>query len=248
MWRAKATEKLKLKAAQIEAVKNKEVAERGLDPADPTGELGEGTQDAPEALAATTSHDEAAGGTEPSTQAEVEGRSADDVPLVTRKRRRPESASASTPLDEPPPERGADAPMLSGTVSLESTPTPHGSPRASSEVPPSSPSRTLRRIRRLGELPSSSTGGPSGKADASQSEPSGPNLIKTVLRLPSEEYMAAADRPVVPDQQITLTGPLAKAWEDARRRIKAMPPGQLGDSNLQQATGVCSFSLFVYLN
>ncbi|KAG6526344.1 hypothetical protein ZIOFF_016327 [Zingiber officinale] len=119
IWRAKATEKLKLKAAQIEAVKNKEVAERGLDPADLTGELGEGTQDAPEALAATTSPDEAAGGTEPSTQVEVEGRSADDVPLVTRKRRRPESASASTPLDEPQPERGADAPVLSGTISLE---------------------------------------------------------------------------------------------------------------------------------
>ncbi|XP_042396695.1 neurofilament heavy polypeptide-like [Zingiber officinale] len=231
-----ATERLKLRAAEIEAAKNKEIAERGLAPADPASEEGEGTQDVPEALAAPASHDEAAGDLEPSTQVEVEGRSADDVPLATRKRKQPEATSQPIPSDEPQSERGDEAPVLSGAVSIESTPTSLGSPRATSEVPPSSPPRTLRRIKRLGDRPSSSAGEPSGKATASKGDPSGPTLIKTILRLPSEEYMAAADRPIVPEQQITLMGTLAKVWEDARLRIAMMTPGQLGDSNLQQAT------------
>ena len=108
---------------------------------------------------------------------------------------------------------------------------------AGSEVPPNTPPRTLRRLRRLGDRPST-IGEPSGTATAPQDDPSGPRVIKTVLRFPSEEYLLAADRPTVPEQQITLTGPLAKAWEDARLRIALMTPSQLGDSNLQQATGV----------
>ncbi|XP_042460194.1 uncharacterized protein LOC122043656 [Zingiber officinale] len=231
-----ATERLKLRAAEIEAAKDNEVAERGLVSAGSALGGEEGTQIALEVLTASASLNEAGGDIASSTQAEVEGRSADEAPLATRKPRRQEQASQPTPSDEQRSERGDDAPVISEAVSKESTPTPLGSPRAASEVPPTSPPRTLRRLRRLGDRPST-IGEPSGKAAAPQDDPSGPRVIKTVLRFPSEEYLLAADRPMVPEQQITLTGPLAKAWEDARLRIALMTPNQLGDSNLQQVTG-----------
>ncbi|XP_042432735.1 neurofilament medium polypeptide-like [Zingiber officinale] len=222
MWRAKATERLKLRAAEIEAAKNREVTERSLASAGLASGEGERTQSVPEALDASASLGEAADEIEP-TQVGMEGRSADEAPLATRKRRRPEPATQPTPSEEPQSERGDAAPVLSGTVSIESTPKPRGSPRATSEVPPSSPPRTMRRLRRLGDFPSSS-GEPSGKAAVRQGDPSGPRLTKTVLRLPSKEYMATVDRPVVPEQQITLTSPLAKDWEDARLRIAMITP------------------------
>ncbi|XP_042415358.1 uncharacterized protein LOC122004558 [Zingiber officinale] len=164
-----ATERLKLRAAEIEVTKNKEVAERGLVSAGPTTEEGEGTQIVPEALAASASLSEAAGDIAPSAQVGVEGRSADEAPLATRKRRRPEQVSQPTPSDEQHSERGDEAPVISGTVSIESTPTPLSSLMAISEVPPSSPPRTMRRLRRLGDLPSSS-GEPSGQATAPQEQ------------------------------------------------------------------------------
>ncbi|XP_042448062.1 uncharacterized protein LOC122032814 [Zingiber officinale] len=233
MWRAKATERLKLRAAEIEAAKNREVTEWGLASAGPTTGEGEGTQIVPEALAASASISEAAGDIEPSTQVGVEGRSADEAPLAARKRGRPERISQPTPSDEQRSERGEEAPVISGTVSIESTPTPLGSPIATSEVLPASPPQTMRLLRRLGERPSS-TGEPSGKAAAPQGDPSGPRLIKTVLRLPSEEYLAAADWPSNWVEQIAISNRLAEL-EDELKKLKAVGESRQSTTALEKA-------------
>ena len=197
MWRAKATEKLKLKAANIEAVKDKEVAERGLVLAGSTTEGSEGTQVAPEASAARVSTDEAATNITTSAQAEEEGRSADEAPLVTRKRRRLEQAAQQPPPGEQLSERSYDAHVVFEAVSSEHTPTQLDLPPTILEAHPST-SRTLHRLRRLGDRPVP-IGESSGHAAASQDDSSGPRVIKTVLRFPSEEYLLAADRPSVPE-------------------------------------------------
>lgn len=245
MWRAKATERLKLRAAEIEAATEKEVAARGLVPASSGGE---GTQSAPEVSAARAPVHEAVGDATSSASVGVEILPIDYVPLRTRKKRRTDPTPPSVPSGEQlsersgnPPKREEGAPASVEALSLDRTPSQLGLPAALPEVEPTdSLPRTRRRLRRLGDL--STIGGPSDQAAETQDDPSGVRVIKTILRFPSEEYLLAVDRPASPEQQITLTGPLAKVWEDARIRVALMTPSQLGDSNLQQATGVCSFS------
>ena len=70
--------------------------------------------------------------------------------------------------------------------------------------------------------------------------------------------MAESDRPMAPEHMITMKGPLAEMWADARARVAMIPLDKLADSHMQQSTGVrfislCSFpdqpfNLSVYIS
>ncbi|XP_042388096.1 60S ribosomal subunit assembly/export protein loc1-like [Zingiber officinale] len=122
--------------------------------------------------AAPISADDAALDPTTTDHAEEEGRSADEIPLVTRKRRRLERAAQQPPPGEQLSEWSDDAHVVFEAVSSEHTPTQLELPPTISEAQPS-PSRTLRRLRRLGDRPVPIDES-SGHAATSQDDSSGP--------------------------------------------------------------------------
>mgnify|MGYP003361889357 CR=1 FL=1 len=231
MWRSKATAYLKLKSVEIEAATKKELAERGLIPSRPAGAGEGGAQSAPETEAASSASAAVEAEIDPvsSAPAELGVPQVGDPPLEVRRKRRRDPRLHSAQEGEP------QAPI--GVTSPDRTPSRIGTPMASPAAQSSgSPPRPRRRLRRLGET--STIGESSHQAAATEEAPAGHPSIKTTLRFPSEEYLLSADRPLSPVHEITLTGPLAKLFEDAQIQVALMTPKQLGDNNMQQATQV----------
>ena len=108
-------------------------------------------------------------------------------------------------------------------------------------VPVSALPPTPRRVQRSAILSKFSAPASAPSASA-HTTPGRSRTIRATLHLPIEELLPESDRLTAPEHTITMKGPLAEMWADARARVAMIPLGNLANSQMQQATGVSVFS------
>ncbi|XP_042415273.1 uncharacterized protein LOC122004452 [Zingiber officinale] len=210
MWRAKVAERLKLKAAEMEAVVAKEMADLGIAPVGSHEDEGKGTpteaRESADQVTATGTTGDAISSPDQQPTSEDAERSAGDSPLIVRKRRRMTIAHAEPvigPVDAPF-ETPDPLPAAHEVVSSDRTPSQLDQPAASTGAPPvSSVPRVRLRLKRS-DIISAPIDELSSRAVSSQSDPSGRRVIQFVLRLPTEEFLLATDQPSAPEHQVTI--------------------------------------------
>ena len=237
---------LKRKAAALEAAAAKEMEALGIQPVG-SHEGESGTQ---AESAAPTSQQQAASGAAPSrepTATEEGSVREEEQPL--QKRRRVETPLRSATSAVQPPDRAAatakgKAPVPE-TISSDRTPSDWDELTALVEA---TPVDTLPPARRSVQRSTIHSRFSAPASDPGRAIPGHGRTIRVTLHLPTEELLPEADRPTVPEHTITLKGPLAEMWADARARVAMIPLRNLANSHMQAATGVSLlFFLFFFV-
>ncbi|XP_042432561.1 nucleolar and coiled-body phosphoprotein 1-like [Zingiber officinale] len=231
----------KKKAVALEAAAAKEMEQLGIAPVgshedESEAQVGESAAQA-SPMDATA---DATSGKEPAVQ--EENFDPDDELPLNRKRRRVEKPLRSATSAVQASERTGTASPHGQAPSVEAlssdqTPSQLEAPAAPIEAAPvASLPPAPRRVLRSGILSTFSSPASDPLASA-QTTPGQRRTIRATLHLPTKAFMAESDRPTTPEHMITMKGPLAKMWADARARVAMIPLDKLADNHMQQSTG-----------
>ncbi|XP_042467281.1 uncharacterized protein LOC122050445 [Zingiber officinale] len=232
---------LKKKAAALEAAADKEMEQLGIAPVGSHED--ESEAQAGESAAQASPMDAAGGATlskEPSVR--EEDSEPEDELLLDKKRRRVEKPLRSTTSAVLASERMGTASPRGQAPSVEALSSNWTPSQLDAVVAPieavsvTSLPPTPRRVLRSGILSTMSSPA-SDPLVSAQTTPGRRRTVRAALHLPTEAFMAESDRPTAPEHMITMKGPLAEMWADARARVAMIPLDKLADSHMQQATG-----------
>ena len=231
---------LKRKAAALEAAAAKEMEMLGIQQVG-SHEGESGTQ--AESAAQASQQNVASGATPSREQTAPEEGSAREEEQPLQKRRRVETPLRSATSAVQPSERvtataRGKAPETE-TISSDRTPSDWDEPAAPVEAIPISTLPPARHSVQRSTIHSQFSAPASDPLPTvGRMAPGDGRTIRVTLHLPTEELIPEADRPSTPEHTITLKGPLAEMWADARARTALIPLGNLANSHMREATGV----------
>ncbi|XP_042467049.1 uncharacterized protein LOC122050185 [Zingiber officinale] len=228
---------LKRKAATLEAMAAREMEALGIQPVS-SREGESGTQAEP---AAPSQQDVASGATPSEKPTTPEAGSAREEEQPHQKRRRVETSVRSATSTIHPSERVTEsdrgkAPETE-TISSDQTPSDWEEPAAPVEAIPISILPPARYSTQRSTIHSQFSAPTSDPLPTAGTTPGRGRTVRVTLHLPTEELLPEADRRSAHEHTITMKGPLAEMWADARARVAMIPLSKLADSHMEQATG-----------